>query len=265
MSASAKTTEDIQTLVDLGLSCRQAKIYLALSLLGKATINALSSTAKMDRANVYRTMKQLKELKLVQVVITNPVTFEALPLNDVVLLLLEHKKSMYDDVKVKAKNLLRKHRKDCISNADSIENQIVLVPGGGLTIKKIGELVDSTKRSHEGILYVKDLHMRPDFFSDLFSKLLFNNVRIKIIVSPENGEKLPAKIPRLRKNENFEIRIADSKPQVTFSMWDTKKVFLTITPKISEPMTDGLFIQNCALVDLIQEYFELRWVRSKPI
>ena len=264
MLADAKPTEDIQTLVDLGLTYRQSKIYLALSLLGKATINSLSSTAKMDRANVYRTMKQLRELKLVQVLITNPTTFEALPLNDAVQLLLEGKKNRYKSAELEAKKLIRKHRQNCRTAANRKESQFILIPGGKLTLNRLEELVNSTEETHDGILYLKDIQDRIDFFYAIFKKLIFNNVKIRIIISCEKHETLP-KILKSSRNKNFEIRITETKPQVTFGIWDKKRMFLTVTSKISEPMTDGLFIENFSIVGLIQEYFELKWARSKPI
>jgi sugar-specific transcriptional regulator TrmB len=265
MFADVKNTEDIQTLVDLGLTYRQSKILLALSILGEATINAVSSAAKMDRANVYRTMKQLRDLKLVQVSIKNPVTFEGLPLNDAVLLLMECNKNKYNDAEIKAKRFLRKHRQRFGIKPNTIESQFLLVPGGKLTINKIGELADSTKITHDGILYFKDIQSRADFFYNLFTELLLNGIKIRIIVCFENGEKLPSNFATLLKNRHFKIRKAKSKPEVTFSIWDKEKVFLTVTPKISEPMTDGLFVDNYAIVGLIQEYFELIWERSEPI
>ena len=265
MFADAKNTEDIQTLVDLGLTYRQSKILLALSFLGEATINSVSSTAKMDRANVYRTMKQLRDLKLVQMSIKNPVTFEALPLNDAVLLLMEGNKNKYNDAEIKAKRFLRKHRQICGIKANPIESQFLLVPGGKLTINKIGELAGSTKITHDGILYFKDIYSRNDFFYNLFTELLLNRIKIRIIISFENGEILPSNFTSLMKNRHFKIRKAKSKPEVTFSIWDKEKGFLTITPKISEPMTDGLFVDNRAIVGLIQEYFELIWKGSEPI
>ncbi len=264
MFEDAKYTEDIQTLVDIGLTYRQSKIFLALSLLGKANISALSATAKMDRANVYRAMKQLRELKIVQVSITNPTTFEALPLNDAVQLLLEGKKNKYMNAALKAKKFLKKHRQNCIKSENSIESQFILIPGGKLTLNKLEELSNSITETHDGVLCLKDLQNRSDFFYSLFKKLLCKNVKIRIIVSCKKNEKLP-KIFESLLNINFKIRITEKEPYDTFGIWDKKRVFLTVSSKISEPMTDGLFVDNFAVVGLIQEYFELKWVYSKPI
>ncbi len=264
MLADANPNEDIQTLVDLGLTYRESKIFLTLSLLGRATINNLSSAAKMDRANVYRVVNQLRELKIVQVLITNPKTFEALPLNDPVQLLLDGKKKKYKNAEYKAQKFLRRYKQNRRAPANSKESQLILIPGGKLTLRKIEELVNSTKETHEGILYLRDIRERIDFFHALFKKLIFNNVKIRLLVSCENKEGMDEIFESLQ-NKNLEIRINDAKPQDTFSIWDKKSVFLTIKPKISEPMTDGLFINNFAIVGLIQEYFELKWAISKTI
>jgi hypothetical protein len=198
------------------------------------------------------------------VLITNPKSFEALPLNDAVQLLLEGKKNKYKKTELKAQKFLRRYKQNHRTTANSNESQLILIPGGKLTLRKLEELVNSTKETHEGILYLRDIQDRIDFFHALFKKLIFNNVKIRLLVSCENKEGM-AEIFESLQNKNLEIRINEAKPQDTFSIWDKKSVFLTIKPKISEPMTDGLFIDNSAIVGLIQEYFELKWEKSKTI
>lgn len=44
--------EEIQTLMDLGLSLLQAKTYLALAALGTATIKSVAKTAKMAKQDI---------------------------------------------------------------------------------------------------------------------------------------------------------------------------------------------------------------------
>jgi sugar-specific transcriptional regulator TrmB len=255
---------DIQTLINLGLTYRQSKVFLALSQMGKASIKSLSSNSSIDRANVYRTIKQLQELKLVEMFITNPMTFEALSVNEGVLLLLERKRRAYAENEVKIKEFLRKHRqRQKVSPTD--EGQFTLVPGGKVTLKKIGQLVGSSERNHDCILFCKDLESRADFFVDLFRKLLRKGLVIRIIIYLDVDKELSSKFEVFKTLKNLEIRRTVTKPGTTFSLWDGKKAFLTVTPMISQPMSEGLLIDNPALVGLIQDCFELRWRSSKAI
>ena len=58
--------ECAKILMDLGLTLLQAKAYLALSQLGKATVKTISKTANVARQDVYRVMLALEKLGLAE-------------------------------------------------------------------------------------------------------------------------------------------------------------------------------------------------------
>lgn len=264
MSGEDGYTDDIQTLINLGLTYRQSKVFLVLSQMGKATIKSVSCNSGIDRANVYRTIKQLQELKLVEKFITNPITFESLSVNEGVLSLLERKRRFYAKNEVKIKEFLRKHKQRQETSAAE-EGQFVLVPGGKLTLKKLDELVDSSERTHDGLLFYKDLEARMDVFVDLFKALSFKDVVIRLVIYIDPDREISSKFEVLKNLKNTKIKKDVSKPGTTVSLWDGKKAFLTTTPMISQPMANSLLIDNPAMVGLIQDCFELRWQSSKPI
>ncbi len=100
--------DGIQTL-SLGLTPRQSKIYLTLTQMEKASINVLSSETKIDRANVYRAIKQLQDLKIVEKLKTSPPAFKALPVNEGILLLMAQRKKEFAENETQAKVLLEKY------------------------------------------------------------------------------------------------------------------------------------------------------------
>jgi sugar-specific transcriptional regulator TrmB len=82
-----------KTLRELGLSLLQAKVYLALVKLGThSTVKAISICSKVARQDVYRTITELREFGLVEMVIGNPALFRAIPLQETVSILMEKKK-----------------------------------------------------------------------------------------------------------------------------------------------------------------------------
>ncbi len=263
MRAQVEYGEDIQTLTGLGLTPCQSKIFLILSQMEKATLKTLSLMSKTDRANVYRTITQLQELNLVEKLLNNPTVFRALPTNEGIRLLLERKEREYTEVKAKAKELLNKHRDKITITEEG--SQFTLVPGGKLTYRKLFEMFDSSEKSHEGIIYCKDLEQFAGFFLNLFGKLSLKGVKIRIIIFLEKEEKLSTKFQILRNCAGIEIRKTRTRPQTTFSIWDGKKVFVTVEPTISQPMNSGLLVYNSALVGLVQEYFYILWRRSKSL
>jgi sugar-specific transcriptional regulator TrmB len=81
-----------KTLRELGLSLLQARVYLALLKLGThSSIKATSACSKVARQDVYRTIAELRELGLVEMVIANLTLFRAIPLQETVAILMEKK------------------------------------------------------------------------------------------------------------------------------------------------------------------------------
>ena len=81
-----------KTLRELGLTLSQARVYLALVRLGKhSTVKAVSVFSKVARQDVYRTLTELRELSLVEMVIGNPALFMAIPLQETIAIMVERK------------------------------------------------------------------------------------------------------------------------------------------------------------------------------
>ena len=55
---------EINTLIRLGLTLRQAKTYLALLQTGISTTRTIALTSKIPRPDIYRIMSELEELGL---------------------------------------------------------------------------------------------------------------------------------------------------------------------------------------------------------
>jgi sugar-specific transcriptional regulator TrmB len=264
MFSETISNEDVQTLVSLGLTLRQSKVYLILAKMDKASVNNLASVAKIDRANVYRTIKQLQELRLVEKIISNPTAYKALSLKEGVTLLLQSQKKEYKDKQTQASMLVRKYEQK--SKINIIEDyQFSLIPSGAFVNRKIVEIIESNKELHEIIVYWQDFERLPEEIVALWSKLLKRGVEIKIIVYSDKKVQLPARYEPFRNLRNIEIRITDKKPQTTLSIYDKKIALLSTTPMISQPMNSHLLMENPTIVGVIQEYFELMWRRAQPI
>ena len=58
--------ENIKTLIDLGLTGAQAKIYIALLYLGPTSTKEISRASKVARPDVYRALTELQESGIVE-------------------------------------------------------------------------------------------------------------------------------------------------------------------------------------------------------
>ncbi|MCW4000388.1 MAG: hypothetical protein NWE93_09120 [Candidatus Bathyarchaeota archaeon] len=258
-------SDDLQTLAGLGLTPRQSKIYLILIQLGKASINNLSSTSKIDRANVYRTIKQLQDLKIVEKLDTKPTAFKPLPVNEGILLLLEQSKIKFKENEAEAKILLEKYPKDHKSSAHEKYSNFSLLPDGKIMFNKISEKLESTTKTHEAIVYWEDFEYMPDLVADVWRKLLQRGVEMKVIVFSKSDKHLPEKFREFSGLEKIEVRLTKKRPRTTLAIYDGKTALVSTMPKIYDPLNAFLFMDNAALVGVIQEYFSLLWRNSKPM
>jgi sugar-specific transcriptional regulator TrmB len=91
--------ESIEAFTALGLTLVQSKIFLALSQLKCASISQISELSKVPRQDIYRTVAQLEELSLVKKILTKPVRFEPLAMDEVWELLLKRKREEFSKLK----------------------------------------------------------------------------------------------------------------------------------------------------------------------
>jgi sugar-specific transcriptional regulator TrmB len=97
-----------KTLREIGLTLSQARVYLALVKLGThSTVKTVSVFSKVARQDVYRTLTELRELSLVEMVIGNPALFRAIPLQEAVAILMERKNQRTRELLAEASELFK--------------------------------------------------------------------------------------------------------------------------------------------------------------
>jgi sugar-specific transcriptional regulator TrmB len=103
--------EAIQTLTELGLTLSQAKVYLTLLKLDRATGKALSKHAKEARQEVYRILHELEEKGFVERIIAMPTEFKAITIKNCLRILIEHQKHKISKHEKKQLNYLKNLKK----------------------------------------------------------------------------------------------------------------------------------------------------------
>lgn len=81
--------EGVDVLVGLGLTDRQARVYLSLLKIGAARVRAIAEAAQFNRQEVYSLLASLHQLGLVQQSLTVPVNYTAIPIAVAIKILLD--------------------------------------------------------------------------------------------------------------------------------------------------------------------------------
>jgi len=254
--------EDAQILTRLGLTVLQAEVYLTLTNLEKATIRTISTTAGIDRANVYRVISKLQELGLVEKIITNPTVFKAIPIHEGIPMLLERQAKEYKEIEAKTREMLKRRTRNDEEKPSEEGYEFALIPDEKATIRKLIEMGNRSKRSYDFIFFWKATLPLIDGTLFFFKRLMERGIHIRILVYMDEGEKLLKKVLDLKRNNAFEARCTFASPPITISLFDSKETLFN-TASFNPAGTPSLWSNNPVLIAILQNYFEQKWQEAK--
>ena len=100
--------EGVEVLASLGLSSRQARVYLGLLKTGNAKAKTVAEYAQVERQEVYGIIEDLKLAGLVEQNLTVPISYTATPIAEAMKLLLEQKTDQLITITKTATQLAKK-------------------------------------------------------------------------------------------------------------------------------------------------------------
>jgi sugar-specific transcriptional regulator TrmB len=256
--------ENTQTLMELGLTFCQAKVYLALVPNGSCTAKIISRLSKVTRQDVYRIMPQLQKLGLVQKVLRIPIEWEAIPIDEGLAILLERKNKQFSELQKKTTKILSNFRESNKRTEHKKEEpEFVIIPEGethrNWIMKKIGEAKMSndifiTMELFKCVLFNETKRMK---------KLMERGVKFRHIVYNLDGTKDEIELdPYLKKNPKFQVRYLLNTPLAATVSFDKKEVVFS-NPTDNLCTGSKLWSNNPHFVKLIQNYFETTWKTAR--
>lgn len=254
--------ERISTLVELGLSQSQAKVYSALLETNKLTAKTISQISRISRPDVYRLLAELIKAGLVQKTISEPDKFEAMPPDESILGLLQNRVKKTEELQEKALKLV--HFLKGLTPQEEPDNaaRFVLFSGRASLYAKAEKMITKTQKSIDLLSLTRRILTWFSTNSDIVEDALNRNVHLRIII-PKRDEKLFHSLGEIEKNQNFSLRLLPEQPTTAFSIWDKKEILLTTSAVDSSNPVPQLWSNNKSIVGLCQGYFEYLWLKSK--
>lgn len=144
---------EIQTLVSLGLTSIQARVYLTLVEFGRLNEASISKMSKVARPDVYRNLSRLQQLGLIEEIVKVPTEFQAVPVNTLSFL-LQNKTHAYERLKFETEQLLVSfNEKQNQNNNHETENtKFILVPQKQAIINRISKAIEEAQNRIDSIL-----------------------------------------------------------------------------------------------------------------
>ena len=253
---------DEHVLINLGLTLKQARVYLAIAESGPSRIIEISKKSKVARPDVYSALEKLQQLGLSEKIINNPPDYRAIPLKEGLSLLLEMKANQYEKLKADTETLRNMVETRKPKYAIRTENsQFVLIPKGKSVIDRMANAIDKTKLTMDLVLSWKRFSSG---MSDTFAKGIENawarNVKTRFIIErPLKNSTSEQLVQYCLEKPSCHVRFMPGHAETVFGVYDRKEVFIITVSGTNLPGSPALWSNNDAMTYLASNYFEMLW------
>jgi sugar-specific transcriptional regulator TrmB len=252
----------IQTLTKSGLTLLQAKAYLNLSKLKRATVKTIAAESKIARPDVYRVMVALEKTGLAQKIVANPVTYEATPIKDACSILMKSKRQEYRDLQKNISGLIMNfdEKNESIPFQETSSEQFFLISSKELFIKKC-EIEDSiVQKSIDIIDSWGALRAYVFYHLQALVEATQRGVKIRIITEDNMDTQRKQKIyDNFGDTALFEMRFISSDVPVRAAIYDNKKANMCLMPPSDSEIVPNLWSENPQFVKVMASYFNHFW------
>jgi sugar-specific transcriptional regulator TrmB len=254
--------EHTATLVKLGLTTLQARIYLTVLTLQKANVGKISNTAEIARPDVYRVLPTLEKLGLVRKILASPIIYEPTPLKDACTLLLQRKKEEYNEAQEKSMTLIKEfNERTQIIIGESGTEHFVIINSKELLLEKFREADVATEKSVD---IISDWHTIRGLLLgciEASEQAMKRGVKIRLVTDKESFDRRAE--AESKKNPLLEVRYLDGPVPVRAGIYDGKLANMRVRTKEDTEMVPSLWSDNPDFIKVMVGYFECLWYRAK--
>ena len=264
--------QQLDTLLNLGLSPNEAKVYLGALKTGKATVKTIAKSASIGREDVYRILPSLHELGLVKKHLESPAKYEATSPIEAMKILFACRDKENEQLKSQANEFLR-----LFSNGentrDVVDEKTVLVSRDNCSGVD-PELIRLARKTNHSF----DFTTRQKLFFTAFNEpgltgwidemyyAAERGVKFRIIIdSPKNFEPWPkvnfsiSNSNLFLQHSNVNIRFVSTPPECLIILFDNQACCIETSCQKETKMSPYLITNNPVFAALGKTYFELLW------
>lgn len=256
---------EFHILTALGLTLKQAKVYLILVKYGPLRATAISDASGVSRPDVYHAISRLKQLGLIEEILKRPIEYSAVSLNEALSFLLEAKTEQYKKVRAAAQMLIANKS---IIKQNGLKRpempQFVLVPNGKLVIERIRRAIEQAKLSVDMVLSWKQFaYSAIHGFCESIDSVSAKNMKCRFIIgSPQNNETARQLIEHCRQKLSCQIKVLPHRPKTVFGIYDRKTLFISVFPE-KDLEFPALWSNSHSLIAMAEGSFKLMWNKAR--
>lgn len=267
--------DEVPTMVRLGLTPCQARIYLTLARSGTSNAKTISKKSNVARPDVYRIMATLEKLGLIEKIISLPCKFKAISLEDAFAILMERKTKETSELQTIMKEMLKKFKRTSAgynntkTALEENESQFILMTEQAGEQMRLESLKTLERSSNLLTTWKSFLRFILSSHGQTFCTSLPRSVEFRTIIGTPIGRKnqklLLDTIKQLKKYPLFKIRQLPSTPMVIMMANDQKTAWIFCGTQVGRKEGNDLYTNNPYLLSILHDYFENLWQTATEI
>ncbi len=250
--------ELVKELCELGLTSKQAKIYLSVVTSGTSNVAIISEKTAIHKQDVYKILPKLEKMGLLAKTIVKPSRVEAIPIETALGNLVEMQKQKIKGYEETASTILAALRNKKSSLAQIAEERIMILPKDSNAQKnKVGLAFKNARKAYD--LYITEKICArgvPYLIEEYFREFVRHGVEVRILVKTENEDII---VNLLRKTKwppiNLTVKAVGENAQSYFGIVDDEAWI----PLDQYGWAAELVTKNKSVVSICRELFERVW------
>jgi sugar-specific transcriptional regulator TrmB len=252
----------LQTLIQIGLTPNQGKLYLALLRIGKATGTVISKETGLARQEIYRILNELHARGLVEKIISVPTEFQAVPIKEGISVLMMEKAQELEQTKERIHSLIDEYTV-MKGTTTQKEYKFLMIPPKKLSHEAREQMFEKSKQTLQLISTTKRFSQGISHFFDIWEQTLKRKVYVRVIIVGEESKFNDS--PRLRllqRYPNFAVKFA-SKSSPGLLIVDETEAIVTLHPKGDLGASPVLWTNHPEFLSIYIEFFANLWKKTK--
>ena len=260
MKAIPSLDGNTATLVELGLTISEAKVYLTLVQSGPSKIGVISEIASIHRANLYPTLQSLEHKCLIEKEVDLPAVYRATSPDIIIPMLIKRKQTQVFELKTKAEAIaLSLRSKPCKVCAAKEKAFFSLIPGKEVITHKLRKMLQETKISLEAVTTKNGFVDTVLEFGEDYKEALDRGVKIQIATESNFAQSAFKMAQTLAENSFFEVKCLTLPVDAGVFVFDKKQATVLIPSEDNLDGVSALWSNNECFVAIVKTYFENKW------
>jgi sugar-specific transcriptional regulator TrmB len=263
-------------LKDIGLSEKEAEIYIFLAKHTALRSGEIAKLTKIDKAEVYRVLTNLQTKGLVEKTLEAPTRFTSTPFERAIDSFIKYKRNEATLVEKTKNELIKDWNNITKTPKQQLVEKFVVIEGWRKIYPRISQMIKETKKEFSSLSTING-YLRAEqlgIFDEVLAYPLKENVKFQFIseVSRQNIDTMQKLLDKIPKNlGNIRVRNPDFGFKVSprMAIRDHEEILLFINPSEQEPLEKNddiaLWTDCRTIVQSFVAMFEELWRNSTDL